>query len=67
MTPHAVEASYLVIFITSNNKFRKEKMVETCSMDGTIKNVRRSRFERPEKRRVDTAEQAIHKKVVESS
>jgi hypothetical protein len=29
---HAVEASYLVIFITSSNKFWKAKMVETCSM-----------------------------------
>jgi hypothetical protein len=64
LTPHAVEVSYLVIFFTSNNKFRKEKMAETCSMDGTIKNLRISLVERPEKKRVDRAEQATHKKEV---
>jgi hypothetical protein len=63
LTSHAAEASYLVIFIASSNKFRKEKMVETFSMDGTIKNVRRSLVERPGNKGY-TAEQTIHKKAV---
>jgi hypothetical protein len=37
LTPHAVEVSFLIIFITSSNKLRKEEIGETYSMDGTIK------------------------------